>query len=69
VEVIKGPEAGKRGKVLEILRHVNRVRVEGVNIVSQDPHIHLTERLKHLASCPMACWAGGKSHRCIAPSS
>lgn len=38
MEVIKGPEAGKRGKVLEILRHVNRVRVEGVNIVSQDPH-------------------------------
>lgn len=33
VQVIKGPEAGKQGKVVKVIRKRNRVVVEGVNIV------------------------------------
>lgn len=34
VEVISGPEKGKQGTVLKVLREKNRVIVEGVNVVS-----------------------------------
>lgn len=33
VEVINGPEKGKQGTVLKVLRAQNRVVVEGVNVV------------------------------------
>jgi transcription antitermination factor NusG len=34
VEVISGPEKGKQGTVLKVLREKNRVIIEGVNVVS-----------------------------------
>lgn len=33
VEVINGPEKGKQGTVLKVLRAQNRVVIEGVNVV------------------------------------
>ena len=33
VEVIQGPQTGKRGKVLDVIRKANRIIVEGVNMV------------------------------------
>lgn len=33
VEVISGPERGKQGTVLKVLRDENRVIIEGVNVV------------------------------------
>jgi len=35
VEVINGPEKGKQGTVLKVIRAQNRVIIEGVNIVSE----------------------------------
>lgn len=37
VQVVKGPEAGKQGKVIKVIRKRNRVVVEGVNIVRTTP--------------------------------
>jgi transcription antitermination factor NusG len=34
VEVIKGPQTGQRGKVLDVLRSDNRIVVDNVNMVS-----------------------------------
>lgn len=34
MEVISGPEKGKQGTVLKVLREKNRVIIEGVNVVS-----------------------------------
>lgn len=33
VEVVDGPEKGKQGTVLKVLRAQNRVIIEGVNVV------------------------------------
>lgn len=35
MEVINGPEKGKQGTVLKVLREQNRVIIEGVNVVGR----------------------------------
>ena len=35
VVVISGTEKGKRGKILEVVRHKNRVLVEGINMIKK----------------------------------
>ncbi len=40
MEVINGPEKGKQGTVLKVLRAQNRVVIEGVNVVSSYCIVH-----------------------------
>jgi large subunit ribosomal protein L24 len=43
VEVISGKDKGKRGRVIEVLPKVERVRVEGVNkIVERENPVHVS---------------------------
>jgi transcription antitermination factor NusG len=41
VEVINGPQSGQRGKVKDVLRKMNRIVVDGVNMVSMYSDISL----------------------------
>jgi hypothetical protein len=41
VEVINGPQSGQRGKVKDVLRKMNRIVVDGVNMVSMYGDISL----------------------------
>lgn len=37
VQMMRGPDAGKQGKVVKVIRKRNRVVVEGVNVVRASP--------------------------------
>lgn len=41
VKVIKGPQKGQQGKVLEVIRPKNRIIIDGVNMVSRSTLLRL----------------------------